>query len=54
MEERCRFCSDFNEENEDMTIEQIKIGEDGYFNYECPMKYCPNCGKILNKYKIEK
>jgi len=50
---KCKYCKDFNEEKEDMQITQLEIGTDGYYNYECPIKYCPNCGTILEKYKIK-
>ena len=50
---KCKYCKDFNEEKEDMQIVKLEIGTDGYYNYECPIKYCPNCGMILEKYKIK-
>lgn len=50
--EYCKYCKDFNEEKEIMEICQIYISAiQGYFNYNCPVKYCPFCGKILNRYK---
>ena len=50
---KCKYCKDFNEEKEDIQITQLEIGTDGYYNYECPIKYCPNCGMMLRKYKIK-
>lgn len=47
----CKYCSDFNEEKEEMEVSQIYLSSSAYFNYECPIIYCPNCGKKLNKYK---
>lgn len=47
----CSYCKDFNEEKEEIGITELRLGNDGYYNYECPIKYCPNCGKILNRYK---
>jgi len=49
----CKYCKGLNEEKEDMQIIQLEIGIDGYYNYECPIKCCPNCGKLLEKYKID-
>lgn len=47
----CKYCKDFNKEKEDMEIYKLLIGTGGYYIYECPIKYCPNCGIVLNKYK---
>lgn len=46
----CKYCKEFNEEKKEITIDEIMIGTT-YYIYECPIKYCPNCGTILNKYK---
>jgi rubrerythrin len=47
----CKYCKDFNEEKNDMEIYEIDIIGVGYFFYDCPIRYCPACGKILDKYK---
>ena len=52
--EECQYCNDFNNEKEEMIIDKIYIQTAGHFWYQCPIKYCPNCGKILNKYKNNK
>ena len=49
----CKYCEGLNEEKEEIRMEEIYIEAWGYFRYECPVKYCPNCGTILNKYKKE-
>jgi len=46
----CEYCKDFNKEKLDIEIYEILIAG-GYYFYECPIKYCPACGIILNKYK---
>lgn len=46
----CKYCKDFNEEKSEMQIYEIYV-EESYYIYECPIRYCPNCGKILNKYR---
>ena len=48
---KCKFCKELNEEIEEMRIDEIYIEAAGYYIYYCPIKYCPNCGTILNKYK---
>jgi phage FluMu protein Com len=47
---KCEYCKDLNAEKQDMEVSQIHM-LDGWFNYEIPIKYCPNCGKILKKYE---
>lgn len=46
----CKYCKDFNEESEEIRIEQIQVSTLGYYNYDCPIKYCPSCGKVLDRY----
>jgi anaerobic ribonucleoside-triphosphate reductase len=52
--EKCQYCKDLNTEKEEMKIVEIYIQRAGYYGYRCPIKYCPNCGKILDKYKDDK
>lgn len=47
----CKYCKDLNEEKERITIEELHLHPSGYYNYSIPLIHCPNCGKILNKYK---
>jgi Fe-S cluster assembly iron-binding protein IscA len=47
----CQYCKDLNNEKEKMKFVEIYIQRAGCYDYECPIKYCPNCGKILNRYK---
>jgi len=49
--EECIYCRDLNEEKENIQITGIHISKAGHYNYYCPLKYCPVCGTILNKYK---
>ncbi len=44
--EECEYCKDFNEESGHMEITEIAI-KGTYFFYDCPIRYCPNCGKLL-------
>jgi len=39
----CKYCKDFNEEKEEMNMSQLEISG-SYYNYECPINFCPNCG----------
>lgn len=48
---KCKFCKELNEEKCDISIEGIYIHPVGHYNYSCDIKYCPNCGTILDKYK---
>ena len=47
----CKYCKELNEEKEKIRIEEIYISNAGYYNYDMPLRHCPVCGKILNKYK---
>ena len=49
--DKCKYCKQLNEEKEEITIDQIEIGCDGFYDYSCPIRHCPNCGTILDKYK---
>ena len=46
----CEHCKDFNQEKENIKVTDINVGGT-FYNYDCPIIYCPNCGKLLNKYK---
>jgi hypothetical protein len=48
--ETCKECKDFNERR-DYTSDSFEM----CFKWECkcPIKHCPNCGKVLDKYKEE-
>jgi hypothetical protein len=50
----CKYCKELNKEKEKIAIDDIHIRTAGYFGYYCPIRYCPNCGKILDKYKVDK
>lgn len=49
----CKYCKEFIEEitrtyqKQKISIVEICVGYDGYYKYECPINYCPNCGKLL-------
>lgn len=47
---KCNYCKEFNREKKDIEITDIRIGGI-FYNYNCPLKYCPSCGKLLSKYK---
>lgn len=47
---KCVYCDDFNDETKDIEMSQIRIEGVGFYNYECPIKFCPNCGNELNRY----
>lgn len=49
--ETCKYCEELNEEKEDIEIEEIYLKHSGHFGYRCPVKHCPACGIILDKYK---
>jgi hypothetical protein len=44
----CKYCKDFNNEKEKIQISQITI-KGLYYNYDCPIKFCPNCGIELRQ-----
>lgn len=46
---KCKHCKDFNEEKYAITIDEIRI-QGSYYHYSCPIKFCPACGSVLNKY----
>jgi len=48
----CKYCKELNEEPEKIEIEEIYLEQSGHYTYRCPIKHCPNCGTILNKYKL--
>jgi rubrerythrin len=47
----CKWCNELNTETNDMRIDEIYIDRAGHYGYKTPIKYCPNCGTILNKFK---
>lgn len=49
---KCKYCKDLNDEKSDMEISQIVING-SYYDYEVPIKFCPNCGKVLKKYVLK-
>ena len=50
----CQYCKDFKEEKFPIEISELRI-EGSYYNYHCPINYCPNCGKpIYDKNIIRK
>jgi hypothetical protein len=49
--DKCKYCKDFNEEQESIDIHTIRLESSGYYNYDCPIRYCPYCGTILKKYE---
>ena len=50
----CKWCDELNTETKDMRVDEIYIDTAGYYGYEVPIKYCPNCGTILNKFQDNK
>ena len=48
---KCTYCKDLNSEPNEMRTETLYLNPSGYYNYHIPIRYCPYCGKILNKYK---
>jgi len=48
----CKFCMELNEEMEDIVIREIWIRSAGYYNWSCQIYHCPNCGRLLKKYKV--
>ena len=48
---KCKYCKELNQEEEDITIDEIEIGACGNYGYRCLIKYCPACGTMLNKYR---
>ena len=46
----CKYCKDLNDEKCDIEVYQIVING-RYYNYDMPIKFCPNCGKELKKSK---
>lgn len=48
--EDCIFCKELNEEKSEIEIDTIFIRPAGYFNWHCPIRFCPACGTRLKKY----
>lgn len=46
----CEYCKDLNEEKYDVEIHEVYI-QGGYYNWGCMIRYCPYCGRKLDKYK---
>lgn len=47
----CQFCRELDKEKTEIHIKAIYIyGDAGYYNWSCPIRYCPYCGKKLKKY----
>ena len=47
----CKYCKELNEEKEKIRIEEIYIAKAGCYSYSMPLRHCPVCGNILDKYK---
>lgn len=47
---KCTHCDDFNDEPKYIEMSQILIDSVGFYNYSCPINFCPNCGKELNRH----
>lgn len=47
---KCQYCKDFKDEEKDMEIAQLLVGS-SYYDYECPLNYCPSCGKEIRDEK---
>lgn len=48
--DKCPYCKDFNDEKYQINICEVEV-QGGYYHYYCPINYCPNCGKILKRFK---
>jgi NADH pyrophosphatase NudC (nudix superfamily) len=48
----CKYCNELNKETEEIEIYELLIAG-GYYIWNAPIKYCPNCGKELDKYKTD-
>lgn len=48
----CKYCKELNEEDTIVEIREVEIKPHGCFYWECPIKYCPNCGKEITGFKI--
>lgn len=47
----CKYCTELNEEKEKIRVDDIYIENAGHYHYSIPIRHCPVCGKILDKYK---
>lgn len=47
---KCTTCKELNEEKNEISIDSIYIQSAGYYNWHRVIKFCPDCGKILDKY----
>lgn len=52
--EGCKWCKELNAEKGEIRIDEIYIDIAGYYQYDCPIRHCPYCGKMLNKYNQKK
>ena len=44
----CKYCEELNEESCEIRVHEIII-QGGYYFYDVPIHYCPNCGAKLIK-----
>ena len=47
---RCSYCDRLNKEVYEAEITQIKLQWDGWYRFNCPIIYCPSCGRKLKRY----
>ena len=43
----CKYCKELNEERY-VVIEEVYV-DGGYFKWPCPIRFCPYCGKPLDR-----
>jgi len=46
----CKHCKNFAEEEKKMEMTQLQIMT-SFYNYDCPINYCPNCGNNIKEIK---
>lgn len=46
---KCVYCEELNEEKWSIEITELKI-QSSYYNWNCEIRHCPYCGKLLKKY----
>ena len=49
VDKECEFCKDLEDET-NVEITEIKIRSVGYYGWNCPVNYCPACGKRKGVY----
>lgn len=47
--EVCQRCIDLNEAKEAVTVSEVRIAG-SFYHYFMFVRYCPECGRKLNKY----